>query len=522
MAIVTPVDVAELTALLSGCPYIRARDLVLRGFRFGFDIGFRGLGFPTRPRNLRSARAAPHAVSTAIALELQRGHIAGPFVCSPLPCLHCSPLGAASKPSGAARLILDLSSPRGRAVNEGIDPDLYSVQYSSFDDAVRLVASVGPRASLAKLDIRHAFRICPVRLDQIHLLGFQWDGFLFVDTRLPFGSRSSPFLFNTFADLLAWALVTVCGVSALLHYLDDFFFCASSELSCRRDMDIFLCTCSRLGVPIAHDKTVGPASSLTYLGIELDAARQVARLPAGKLAALATLLEEWAGRVSCTKRDLLSLIGSLSFAARVVRPGRLFLRRLITLSTSVPALDAIIPLHGDALADIDWWRQFIRDWNGVELFPRYRLSSADLHLATDASAVGLGAVYGTSWFSEPLPSRLRCHHINVLELFAILAAVFTWGDAWRDSAVRLHTDNEAVVYVWRRGSSRDPHMLTLLRALFFFCARRNIHLTFAHVPGVCNDVADSLSRLQVSRFRRLRPDSELLPTSVPEDAWIVL
>ena len=160
-AVVTPVNVALLAELLARCPHVRARAMVLHGFRSGFDIGFRGLGFPTRPRNLRSARAIPDAVSAAVALELQRGHIAGPFR-SPLPCVHCSPLGAAPKPSGAARLILDLSSPRGRAVNEGIDPDLYSVQYSSFDDAVRLVVSVGPRAALAKLDIRHAFRICPV------------------------------------------------------------------------------------------------------------------------------------------------------------------------------------------------------------------------------------------------------------------------------------------------------------------------------------------------------------------------
>ena len=201
--VVTPIDVDALASLLASCPYTCARQDVLQGFTRGFDIGFRGLGLPTRPRNLRSARDVPDAVSAAIALELQRAHLAGPFRAAPFPCLHCSPLGAAPKPDGSVRLILDLSSPRGCAVNEGNDPELFSVRYSSFDDAVRLVAHVGPSAALAKIDIRHAFRICPVRLDQLHLLGFQWGGFFFVDTRLPFGSHSSPFLFNQYVDLLA-------------------------------------------------------------------------------------------------------------------------------------------------------------------------------------------------------------------------------------------------------------------------------------------------------------------------------
>ena len=38
--------------------------------------------------------------------------------------------------------------------------------------------------------------------------------------------------------------------------------------------------------------------------------------------------------MSCTKRELLSLIGLLQHAAKVVVPGRTFVRRLINLSSS--------------------------------------------------------------------------------------------------------------------------------------------------------------------------------------------
>ena len=41
-------------------------------------------------------------------------------------------------------------------------------------------------------------------------LGMYWNGTFYIDTHLPFGSRSFPYIFNTFADALAWILIYVC------------------------------------------------------------------------------------------------------------------------------------------------------------------------------------------------------------------------------------------------------------------------------------------------------------------------
>ena len=112
----------------------------------------------------------------------------------------CPPLGAVEKKDSTYRIILDLSSPKGQAVNDGIDQADYSVRYSSFDDAVDLVHSLGPGSTMAEIDIKHAFRLCPVRPQDYQLLGMCWNGKYYIDTRLPFGSRSSPFIFNSFAD----------------------------------------------------------------------------------------------------------------------------------------------------------------------------------------------------------------------------------------------------------------------------------------------------------------------------------
>ena len=75
---------------------------------------------------------------------------------------HCSPI-AVEKTDGSYRLILDLSSPRGEAVNEGIDLEKFSMTYSYFDNAVDIVRKLGAGSHMAKIDIKHAFRICPVK-----------------------------------------------------------------------------------------------------------------------------------------------------------------------------------------------------------------------------------------------------------------------------------------------------------------------------------------------------------------------
>ena len=68
-----------------------------------------------------------------------------------------------------------------------------------------------------------------------------------------------------------------------------------------------------------------------------------------------------------TKRELLSLIGKLYFAAKVIPAGRIFLRRLIDLSTSVKKLHHHITLTAGARADIHRWHDFLPGWNGVSL-----------------------------------------------------------------------------------------------------------------------------------------------------------
>lgn len=134
----------------------------------------------------------------------------------PLPNLRCSGLGVVLKKDRGWRLIYHLSAPTYNSIN---DPTTYSLQYSTIDDAIKIFHEVGRGALLAKADLKNAFRLCPVRLEDWHLLEIHWQGNYYVDTCLPFGLRSAPFLFNMVADVLEWILRYHSHLQVLLPLL---------------------------------------------------------------------------------------------------------------------------------------------------------------------------------------------------------------------------------------------------------------------------------------------------------------
>ena len=99
-------------------------------------------------------------------------------------------------------------------------------------------------------------------------------------------------------------------------------------------MAILTLVFNKLNIPLSVHKTAGPATVLEYLGVVLDSIQMEARLPLDKVKRISSLLETFINRSSCTKRELLSLLGHLNFACRVIYPGRAFVSYLIALSMS--------------------------------------------------------------------------------------------------------------------------------------------------------------------------------------------
>ena len=150
------------------------------------------------------------------------------------------------------------------------------------------------------------------------------------------------------------------------------------------------------GRPGSPEKVLGPAMLLSILGIELDTIKMRARLPPDNLTALMEELNNFSllhsSSHTCTKRQLLSLIGKPACACKVIPAGRMFLRRLLDTAHSVDGLSDHIHITDETLKDISWWQTFAQSWNGIAFFLDPNWTPApDLQLFMDASGtLGFG------------------------------------------------------------------------------------------------------------------------------------
>ena len=506
------------------------RDLtnyLLEGIAHGFHIGFdrRHICRPAGS-NMKSAIDNPRPVQEYLDKELAAGRIIGPFDPQSVQGAQVSRFGVIPKSGqpGRWRLILDLSSPKDGSVNAGIYREICSLSYPTVDDAVEKVLKVGNGALLAKVDIEHAYRNVPVHPDDRLLLAMQWAGKIYLDTVLPFGLRSAPKIFSALADALEWILLQA-GVTMVLHYLDDFLTMGQKGSDqCAHNLNLMKKICALLGFTLKVEKIDGPTAVITFLGILLDTQNLELRLPSEKMEEIKKLVQEWKSKRSCTQRELLSLIGKLAHAAKVVVPGRIFLRRMIDTAYSVRDLDHYVKLRSEFHSDLAWWDCFMEGWNGksmMEVHLHHRAS--DYAFSTDASGNwGCGAQWNERWIQCPWLAYWSDKCIAIKEMLPIVLACAIWGPHWRHKSVQVSCDNMSVVNVIRANTSRDQTIMHLLRCLHFFTAHFDIKLKAVHVAGAINTAADAISRNLMQVFFREVPNAQLQPEPVPPVLWELL
>ena len=150
----------------------------------------------------------------------------------------------------------------------------------------------------------------------------------------------------------------------LIHYLDDFFTAGSTATACAENLEQTIRVCNDLGAPVKPEKVDGPVKDITFLGIHINSNNMTVSLPPEKKEELRRNIKDFVNKKKATKRELLSLIGKLSFACKVLPAGRIFLRRMIDLSTTVKELHHHIYLSQDFAKDLQWWRQILPGWSG--------------------------------------------------------------------------------------------------------------------------------------------------------------
>lgn len=501
-------------------------DYLITGLLQGFRVGVLSPpSFSYVAKNLQSALAEPDVVSALLEKEVNKGYVIGPFSSPPFSPFRVNSLGVATqKFSGKKRLIFDMSSPHSTniaSINECIPLEPFSLFYATVDNAIQLIKLAGQGTWLAKADMTDAFKIIPIHPAEWPLFGVKWHSKFYFAVRLTFGCRSSPHIFNNLSEALCWILLNVCKLPFVLHLLNDFLLI---DFPSRQTpiLDTLKQIFSDLGVPLSEEKTLGPSTSLEFLGIRLDTVKMQASLPNEKLTRIRSLMDSFIRLRLVTKRESLSLLGHLNFAMSIIPQGRAFISRLLNVAHSVANLSDTVHLNEGCLSDLRFWSQLLNSWNGISFFYNDNPeSSVALELFTDAApSVGFGAYFQGQWFAKKWPEQFAILSLNsassaLYELYPIAVACVLWGSAWSRKRINIFA-------IINKGRSPCLAIMSVLRRIIWQSVAHNFIIKAVHIPGYTNDVADALSRFRFQAFRRLRPTANPDPTPCPSPSRILL
>ena len=139
-------------------------------------------------------------------------------------------------------------------------------------------------------------------------------------------------------------------------------------------------------------------------------------IPSDKLQDIQKTIAEWEIRKCCTRRQLQSLLGHLSYLHKCVN-------RMLNLLRSNYNAGTIQPTS-DFKRDLRWFFKFLKTYNGVSL---YNQKAVHQVLELDACLTALGGRYIDLVYHLPIQRDFRNLSIVHLELVNILLAFSFFG-----------------------------------------------------------------------------------------------
>lgn len=174
-----------------------------------------------------------------------------------------------------------------------------------------------------------------------------------------------------------------------------------------------------------------------------------------------------------------------------------------------------------------WASLGLECYNGWFFFQSKFVLASDFRLFTDtAGSKGFGIIWKTHWccaiWPEPWVRTGVTRNVVLLELFTILVALELWGPVFANRRILVETNNKVVLYSVNCSLTMNWMRDKVLRQLVFRCLKCNVWLKAKYTPRILNNVADSLSRLQMDCFWSLLPEADVTGIPCPDHLWKVI
>ena len=360
--------------------------------------------------------------------------------------------------------------------------------------------------------------------------GFQWGGWYFVSECIPFGWKSSAYIYHT-AGLVASHRLRSWNIPSSL-YIDDrhngqlsfpggILPAAYQALASRDEVNfalavagIFL-TCYiliSLGYFIGLAKShLTPKKQVPYLGFGIDSELQAFTLLPHKKEKLLRLIKETLARDNLDLLTLQRLSGKCVSMSLAVPGARLYVNEINLAVSRATRSARPVKMSAALKNEIEHWL-FLETWDGF--LPWRSEKHTHVRLFSDSSrfawggALSPGAIeanvydyWDASTIQADIATKETLALNNVLESFA---------DTIKNSWVDAFVDSMALVRSWNRQGSRSQSLSSALKKLFNTMTKLNIDLHLTFVPSSQNQADFPSRRLSLQ-------DAKLCPS-----LWIVV
>ena len=532
-------------------------ETVCQDLTFGADIGCKGPArLPTVSGNAPSASEFGQHVTDAIADWLLAGFAAGPFEPSNRPTnAKISGIMCRQKPNGSARIILNLSAPKGSSVNDGVTSEDFPTTMSSTQKWLEVLDKAGRNCLMVKLDWASAYKHIAVRAEDIPLQYFNWLGKDFVELCLVFGCVSSAGLYDRLAKLVLAIVLLFSKFPAdmVCQYLDD--VCAASpagSIEIFRFEQAYRDVAAEVSVRLAPtsdpDKAFSPTTSGVVLGVKYDSVAWTWSLPPDKLNRILLQLRSAVDADTIMQVEMASIAGRILHYAALVPLGKFNIVHILKAVHSVPNKTDLLPVTSELRGQLYFWLVVLRASDGHASIPRlYPFPVWTFEFWTDAGGgstssigQGCGGVATGFWFMLPwgrvINSGVRgpdgarySQKMSALELVGPFACVAAGADLCRGRPVRIWVDNYGSVAIFKKGYSTSCALSSALAsAIAIVCTAIGCRLTIDKITRCSSTgaiLADELSKGRFDAFLRKRPPHLQLPTEparIPASilAWV--
>ena len=463
-----------------------------KDLREGAVIGCRGgAREKSASKNASSCFDYPAQITDAIAGWLAKGFAAGPFSKAELPeGAKVNGMMCRLKPTGAVRVILNLSAPEGRSVNDGIDAKEFPTVMSSTGQWLECLNRAGRGCLMTKIDWSDAYKHIHVHPEDQDLQWFEWMGKYFVELCLVFGAASSPGIYDWLAKLVLDLAVKLSGFprSMVCQYLDD--VCAAMRADSPRLQqfrEAYFSVSEQLGVRLSPeddpDKAFAPRTSGVVLGVHYDTVSWTWSIPGDKLRRLEEQVAGALGVETMAQSEVWSLVGRIVHYCPLVPGGWFNIGHLIRINSTSTSKTARVSIDRAAKRQLKFWRLILKTSSGLASIPgpAMALPAWAWEFFTDAaggsgSTVGLGCggVSGDWWFYVPWGRKINTgvrwkgsklsQKMSALELVGPLICLASGYNLVRNRPVRILVDNSGSVHIWRKGYSNRCGLCTTLVA----------------------------------------------------------